>query len=212
MPFFQGIDTVAAPTGAVVHRTPKAFRSKTLKPDALSLESIYRTDPLVLEAADDVWIEVTMEAYQIHPATVAELAALGPVGGENAKRWTVEGPLYHRPGDPGAGRNCTITVEITTSLSSDPGDNWRTYEAGVYRARSVKARLKISRPSTAYSWRVGRFTVSAARIPPPQRGRVVRPGVVDVVPSGMSRTVVRNLRVSPDATLRIESDAFLKII
>jgi hypothetical protein len=211
MPAFASTTTEAAPSGADVFVTPPDRRLPRLKPSGATLSGVYTTDTLVFAEADWVILQVALVAWQIHPATIAELAALGPLGGANAKRWTIEGPLSHRPGDPGSG-NCTIKVEIATSMTDDPGSNWVEYEAGRYRLRSAKARLTVTRPAADYDWRVSRFALRAVRVPAGSRARRVAAGVVDAIPTGMSRVVVRDYRVQAGGTLRIEPDAYLKII
>ena len=211
MPIYTEMTIEAAPNAQERQRLPAEMRGAKLMPVGPALSHVYTTDTLTLDVADIVQLQVLLVAYQIHPATIAELAALGPVGGANAKRWTIEGPLVSIPGDPGGGVNCTMALEVATSMTATPGA-WRPYEAGRYRLRSVKARVTITRPSTSFQFRVARFTLLASRLSAPQRSRRVVAGVVDAVPSGMSRVVVRDFRVEAGATLLIEDNAYLKII
>jgi hypothetical protein len=207
MPTLASVSIEAAPV-AKGWITP-TFGGPKLKPSGGGLSHVYTTDAKVLAEADWTYLQVVLVAWQIHPATVAELAALGPVGGSNAKRWTIEGPLSHQPDDPGDG-NCTVSVEIAHSMTSDPGTDWRPYVEGKYRLRSVKARVTITRPSTAYSFRIARLALVAERVGAQQRPRRVHAGVSEVLASGMSWIVSRDFEVI--GSLEIESDAYLEII
>lgn len=211
MPLQSALTTELAPSATESLWLPPELRGKKLKPSGGGLSHSFTTDAYVLDQSDWVYLQVALVAYQIHPATVADLSALGPVGGENAKRWTIEGPLVHVPGDPGAEENCSMRVEVATSMTASPGNAWRDYTPGKFRLRSAKARVTITRPSTAYSFRVARFALLATRVSAPQRARSVAAGVVDAIPSGMCRSVVRDFRLFSGSTLRIESNAFLKI-
>lgn len=190
---------------------PLEERGDQLKPTGSGLVHVYTTDAYVLTEADWVYLQIALIAHQIHPATVAELAALGPVGGANAKRWTIEGPLVHQPDDPGEATNCTMALEVTQSMTADPGSNWRRYTPGRFRLRSVKARLTLTRPALTYDFRVLRFALLATRISAPQRPRKVQAGIVDSIPSGMSRTVVKDFEVVAGGSLEIESGAYLEV-
>jgi hypothetical protein len=208
MAIAQGSSPLGGP-GNAQPWVPKKYRGTVLKSDGVALSSSYTTDPKLLSEADWVYLQIVCVAYQIHPATVAQLAALGPVGGANAQRWTIEGPLLNRPGDPGLG-NSTILVEIVHSLEADPGSSWIPYKPGHYRLRSVKARVTISMPSTAYSFALTRFAVYATRVAPPQRPRKVQSGIADVLPGGMCRVIAQDFEVQ--GTLDVEDDAVLEVI
>lgn len=210
MPQFQDVGVEDAPTGQALLWTPLDLRSRKLKASS-GLVGTYTTEALVLSECDWVYLQASLVAYQIHPATVAELAALGAVGGANAQRWTIEGPLLHRPGDPGVGSNCSIRVDVSTSINSaSPGTNWRSFTPGRYRIRSAVARLTLTRPSTSYNWRVARFGLLGTRVAAPNRSRKVPAGVSDVVPSGMSRVVARDFEVL--GSLEIEAGGILEIL
>jgi len=210
MPTTSALDVEAAPPASDLW-VPITHRGAKLKPST-GLTHSYTTDTKLLTEADWVYLQIAYAAYQIHPATVADLAALGPVGGRDALRWTIEGPLVHRPGDPGEQTDCVVTLEIAYSLSADPGANWIRYKPDTYRLRSAKARLTITRPSTAYSFRVIRFALLAHRVAAPQRPRKVHAGVSDVIPSGMCRVVVRDFEVLAGATLEVEAGAYLEVL
>lgn len=210
MPVYSEVSIEAAPSAAERLYLPREQRGKKAKP-ASGLSHTYTTDVYSMAEADWVYLQVTLVAYQIHPATIAELAALGPVGGPNARRWTIEGPLHHVPGDPGAETNCTMKLEIAHSMAATPGSAWRDYEAGRFRLRSAQARVTIVRPSAAYDFRICRFSLLATKVPAPQQVRNVAAGVQDVIPSGMCRSIVRDFRLPATSSLRIEDDAFLKI-
>ena len=206
MPIAIGISVEAAP-GDLPWLQP-SLRGAKLYPDSLDLVHVYETDAKQLAEADWAYLQVVMDAYQVHPATVAELAMLGPVGAPNAQRWTVEGPLMDRPGDPGLG-NCTMLVEVAHSLDLDPGSNWIAYKPGRYRLRSVKARVTITRPALGYSFRVLKLALLATRAATPQRPRRVHAGISDLIPSGMCRIVSRDFEVA--GALEIADDAILEI-
>lgn len=189
---------------------PVEHRGTKLKPSGVGLIHSYETDPKDLLEADWAYLQVALVAYQVHPATVAELVALGPVGGANARRWTIEGPLLHRPGDPGAGANCTMVLEVAHSLTSDPGTDWKPYRPGKYRLRSVKARVTITRPAATYSFRIVRFALLATRVSPPKRPRKVR--VADVIPAGMCQIVEGEFEILAGGSLEIEAGASLQVI
>lgn len=207
MPISSAFSIEAAPTPKP-WITP-AFGGPKIKPSGGGLSHVYTTDTKTIAEADWVYLQVVLVAWQIHPATVAELAALGPVGSANAQRWTIEGPLSHQPGDPGNG-NCTVSVEIAHSLSSDPGSDWQPYVEGKYRLRSVKARVTITRPTTAYDFRVARFSLRAERVGAQQRPRRVQTGVAELVASGMSWIAAGDFEVK--GTLDIEADAHLAVL
>lgn len=209
MPFVSEF-TIEAGPGNTQPWTPRERRGYKLAPSGVGLTHTYETDIKLLAEADWVYLQVVCCAYQIHPATVAELAALGPVGGANAARWTIEGPLLHLPGDPGEATNCTISVEVTHSLTADPGSNWIRYKPGRYRLRSVKARVTVTRPSTAYSFRITKLGILATRLATAQRPRRVQDGVADVIPAGMCRIVSHDFELL--GTLDVEDDAFLEIL
>lgn len=161
----------AAPT--VFLHLPPIERGSKLKATAGSTTHQYETDARSIEEADWMYLQVVHAAYQVHPATVAQLAALGPVGGRDALRWTVEGPTSHRPGDPGAVANCTFLIEVAYSLTATPGSDWRAYKpSGRYKLRSYKARLTITRPDETYDFRVLRFAVRAERVAQPMMDHV----------------------------------------
>lgn len=210
MPTLASMTIEAAPPVTSVW-VPAARRGPKLQPSGSGLVHTYQTDPYVLDVADWVYLQVAVEAYQIHPATVAELAALGPVGGANAKRWTVEGPLMHRPGDPGVGANCTIKLEVSTSLNADPGTDWREHDPGAeVRLRSARAKITVTRPHASYSFRVTRFALYGTRPSPPQRSLVVSAGVSDVIPAHMTR-MLPQLDIEPGAVLTVEANAILRV-
>lgn len=212
MPLQSALTTEVAPSASEKLWLPPEMRGTKLKPTGSGLVHTFTTDTYVLAESDWVYLQIALVAYQIHPATVAELSALGPVGGPNAKRWTIEGPLVHVPGDPGEETNCTMRIEVATSMTSTPGSAWRDYSPGRFRLRSAKARLTITRPSTAYSFRVARFTLVATRISAQQRSRKVASGVVDAIPSGMCRVVVRDFEIAAGASLEVESGAHMEIL
>ena len=172
---------------------------------------VYETDTKVLSESDLVRLSLVCSAHQIHPASVDDLAFLGDLDSRNAARWTIEGPLVHVPGDPGEPTNCTITPEIAYSLDSeDPGDDWKPYKPGKYRLRSVKARITITRPSTAYEFRVTQLGIRADRVSAPHRALKVASGISDVIPSGMCSLAVREFEVL--GTLEIEAGGHLEIL
>lgn len=209
MPYTSSVAVDPAPVSPGPWK-PVRERGPKLIPSGSGLVHVYETDAKSLAEADWVRLSVVCSAYQIHPATVAELAALGPVGGANAQRWTVEGPLCAMPGDPGAG-NCSIVAEIAYSLTSEnPGTDWRPYVPGEYRLRSVKARVTITRPNDSYSFRVLQLGIEASRIATPQRARRVAAGVADTIPAGMCRVVVRDFEIA--GSLEIEAGAYLEIL
>ena len=207
MPSSSGFAIEAAPSDAV--NLPIRLRGPKLRASGTDLVHVYETDTKALSEADWVYLSVVCSAYQIHPATVAQLAALGPVGGDNAKRWTIEGPLCDMPDDPGAG-NCTIKAEIAYSLGPDPGSDWKPYEQGRYRLRSVKARVTVTRPTTHYQFRITQLGILATRISAPQRARRVASGVSDVIPAGMCRVISHDFEVI--GSLEVEADARLEIL
>ncbi len=214
MPQLQHGSIDAAPTE--YPWIPASKLGPAVRPSGVELESSYTTDTKTLAEADWVYLQVVMAAHQVHPATVAELALLGPVGGANAKRWTIEGPLMHRPGDPGAvfgndAPQCTALVEVAHSLTADPGTNWRRYVPGRYRLRSVQARVTITRPDPSYSFALTRLAIMATRIAPPARPRRVQ-GVQDVIPSGTCRVVSRDFTIVGAGSLVIEADGYLQIL
>jgi hypothetical protein len=208
MPVVSSVDIEAAPTSKP-WITP-AFGGPKLKPSGGGLVHSYTTDAKTFAEADWVYLQIVVAAYQIHPATAAELAALGPVGSANAQRWTIEGPLSHQPGDPGAGQNCTIKAELATSMSEAPGSDWRDYGPGKYRLRSAKARITITRPSTAYDFRVTRFSLLATRSPSGSRAR--RCVSYDSIPPGMSRVVVYDFEIDSGATFEIEAGGYMEVL
>lgn len=207
MPTLGSVSVEAAPVSKP-WVTP-TFGGPKLEPSGGGLVHTYTTDTKVLAEADWTYLQVVLVAWQIHPATVAELAQLGPVGSANAQRWTIEGPLSHQPGDPG-NVNCTVTVEIAHSMTSDPGSDWRPYVEGKYRLRSVKARVTITRPTTDYSFRIARMALRAERVGAQQRPRRVQTGVSEVVAAGMSWIAAGDFEVK--GTLDIESDGHLAIV
>lgn len=212
MPIAASINVEPAPVSKPW--IPAAERGPKLKATGPSLVHTLTTDAYVLEEADYVYLEIVLRAYQIHPATIAELAALGPVGGANAQRWTIEGPTSHRPGDPGAGANCTMKVEIAHSMTSDPGSDWREYVPGTrkYRLRSVKARLTITRPAATYDFRVLQFDLQAQRAAAQKRPRGVPDGVSDVIQPGACIVVPRNFEIPATSSLEIADNAYLEIL
>ena len=168
MPISSGI-TIEAGPGDTEPWVPPERRGSKLRQSGVGLTHSYTTDAQLFSESDWVYLQVVLSAYQIHPATVAELSALGPVGSTNAMRWTIEGPTSHRIGDPGFGVNCTMLVEVAHSLTSDPGTDWRVYRPERYKLRSFKARLTVVRPDVTYGFRVTRFAVRATRVAPAQR-------------------------------------------
>jgi len=187
------------------------LRGPKVKPDPSELVSAYTTDTKVLAAADWVHLSVVFDAVHIHPATVDDLAILGPVDGENAKRWSIEGPLSHRPGDPGAGANISVLIEVAMSLTGDPGSNWQPYEPGRYRLRSVRARATLTRPRDDYDFRIVRFALEAEREAPANRPRFVHAATQDVIPARMSRQVSTDFEIEAGAELEIEAGGILEI-
>jgi hypothetical protein len=211
MPTLSSITIEAAPSAAAKLYLPVERHGEKLKAQGVSLVHTYQTDVKVFSECDYVWLQVALVAWQIHPATIEELDALGPIGGANMRRWTLEGPLMHRPGDPGAASNCSMRIRLAHSFRADPGTDWRPYEAGKYRCRSARAELTITRPSTDYDFRVARFTLEARRISAPQRARKVHAGVIDTVPAGMSRVVSTDFEVEATGSLEIEAGGILEI-
>ena len=212
MPIASSISLEAAPP--VKPWIPLERRGPKLKASGSSLTHTFTTDTEVLDSVDYVYLEIVLGAYQIHPATIKELAALGPVGGANARRWTIEGPTSHRPGDPGVGANCTMKVEIAHSMNTDPGSDWREYVPGPrkYRLRSVKARLVITRPALPYDFRVTQFSLQATRVAAQKRPRGVPGSVADVIQPGACIVVPRNFEIPATGSLEIADNAYLEIL
>lgn len=164
MPYSQG-EVIAGTTNPWV---PAIRRSAALKRDALNVELVatFTGDPHVLSESDWVYLQVSMYAEQIHPWTVDQIDALGPIEGENAARWTWEGPTYTLPGEPA---NCTFALEVAHSLTSDPGTDYRAFQSGLFKLRSYRVRLVITRPSLEFDFRVYRLATRATRRALPQR-------------------------------------------
>lgn len=161
---------------------PLSERGSKLKATAGSTTHSYTTDDRVLASAGWVYLQIVFKAYQIHPATVDELDVLGPVGGRNALRWTIEGPTSHRPGDPGAGANCAMKLEVAYSTTATPGSDWQVYRPrGRYKLRSFKTRLTITRPDETYDFRVVRFATRATRVGLSQRDHYTERFLSDLV-------------------------------
>lgn len=212
MPIFSAMSIAPAPALAVRLRLPPEERGPSLISSGVGLVHVYTSDTYVLAESDLVQLQVLLVAYQVHPATCDELAALGPVDGPNASRWTIEGPLVHVPGDPGEATNCAMKLEIQTSMTDSPVDEpWRDYEAGRYRLRSARVRLTITRPSDTYGFSVHRFTLLATRLSAPQRSRRVRAGG-DAIPAGMCRIVVYDFEIDSGATLEIEAGGYMEVL
>lgn len=143
-------------------------RPAALKRDALntSLSHTYTSTLHTLTEAEEVYLVAELYAEQIHPWTVDQVAALGAIEGRDAARWTMEGPTMVRPGEPA---NCTLKLEVAHSLASAPGEDWQEFRAGVYKLRSYKMRVTITRPSTDFDFRVYRLSTRAIRRRPVMR-------------------------------------------
>jgi len=111
-----------------------------------------------------VFLQVGVEAEQHHPATLTELDKLGPIGGRNMGRWTLEGPLVALSGDAGSTVNCTLTTEVAFSTSLTAGSDFREYKAGIYRMRSFKVKVTVVRPDATYNFAITRLSVRATKI------------------------------------------------
>lgn len=155
-------------TGSSNPWVPVIKRSGALKRDLLNVipEHQFTTDAYVLSESDWVYLQAVLYAEQIHPWTVDQVDALGPIEGPNAARWTMEGPTFDLPGEP---QQCDCKIEVAHSLTDDPGTDWRVFRAGKFKLRSAKLRLTITRHSLDFDFRVYRFALRATRMAPPQR-------------------------------------------
>ena len=98
-------------------------------------------------------------------ATAFVRDALGPIEGPNAARWTLEGPTFPVPGEPA---NSTVKLEVAHSLTATPGSDWREFRPGLYKLRSYRVRLTITRPTLDFDFRVYRLATRATRRAQPQ--------------------------------------------
>lgn len=164
MPISQA-DTIAGTTDPWV---PAIKRSVALKRDNLNVYLVaqFTTNDHVLAESDWVYLQAAVYAEQIHPWTLDQVDALGPIEGPNAQRWTMEGPTSIAPGEPA---NCTMLLEVAHSLTTSPGSDWREFRPGRYKLRSYRMRLTITRPSLDFDFRVYRFATRATRAAPAQR-------------------------------------------
>lgn len=167
MPVSQ-LDTIAGSTNPW---DPVVKKSVALKRDSLNAHLIgqFTSNARVLAESDWVYLQALLYAEQIHPWTVDQVAALGPIEGRNAMRWTLEGPLSPGPGEPA---NCAIFLEVAHSLTATPGSDWREFKPGKYKLRSYRMRLTIARPSLDFDFRIYRLATRATRVAPPQRDAV----------------------------------------
>lgn len=172
MVVLTNLAVIAAPSMPQAIGLPPAYRSAALYASGGALEHIYEGNVRSLFAAEELQLEVVLVAYQIHPWTVEQISELGPIGGRNMARWTLEGPTSPMPGEPG---NCTFKLEIAHSTGASPGTDWREIRpGGKYLLRSYQTRLTIVRPSTDFDFRVHRLNVSATRTLTPQQGVLSR--------------------------------------
>lgn len=159
---------VSLSIGAAVNSPwiPAVRRSAHLKATGVALTGSYTTDVHAFSEPDEVYLQAVTYAEQVHPWTVEQVAALGPIEGPNARRWTMEGPTSLRPGEPS---NCTLKVEVATSLGAAPGGDWRTFVPGMFKLRSYKFRATLTRPSADFDFRLYRLATRATRKAQPMR-------------------------------------------
>lgn len=165
MPIIAGMEVEDAATHPWI---PAIKRSGALKRDLLNvaLVAVYESESLVLNESDWVYLQAVLYAEQIHPYTLDQIGALGPIEGPNAARWTIEGPTSDLPGEP---QQCDFKIEVAHSLMATSGTDWRAFRPGKFKLRSCRLRLTITRYSLDFDFRVYRFAIRANRIAPPQR-------------------------------------------
>lgn len=161
MPVLANMAVQGALTGAQALQVPPQYQTSALKATGGGTLHTYTGDAQSLSSLQEVHLEVVLVAYQIHPYTLDQLDQLGPIGGRNWRRWSLEGPTCPRDGEPD---NCTIQVQIAHSPTATAGTDWKEYRPGLYRLRSYNARIRITRPNTNFDFRVHRFAVRVARL------------------------------------------------
>lgn len=146
---------------------PLQLRGSKLKPSGGGLVHTYETDAQVLAESDWVYLQVVSSMYQIHPKAWDNYDEFGAFDGRNMSRWTWEGPLHLLPGET---PNCTSLVEVAYSQTTDPGSAWQEVFPGeLYKLRSFKTRVTVTRPHTSYDFRITRLATRATRRAPAQR-------------------------------------------
>lgn len=142
---------------------PLIRRGAALKRDLLNVDLIgsYTGDAHVFDEAEWVYLQAVTYAEQVHPWTVDQIDALGPIEGANAMRWTFEGPTSIRAGEP---QNCTMALELAYSQTTVPGSDWRTFRPGRYKLRSYRVRIVVTRPSLDFDFRVYRLATRATKL------------------------------------------------
>lgn len=142
---------------------PAWERGAKLKASGVALTHEYQTETLTLSSPDSLYLQVSFRAWQIHPMKWNDLDQFGPIDGIEMQRWTWEGPTSIMPGEL---PNCSIRCEVTHSVGSSPGSDWKVHQPGErYYLRSCKARIVIARPSTAYNFRVAELRIRGTREP-----------------------------------------------
>ena len=132
-----------------------------LAPTGGGLQHRYEFTGGTFSATQWAYLQIGIEANQVYPWTFEDLDSLGTWSSVALARWTSEGPLALRSGEP---LNCVLTIEISTSTTSTPGTNWIRFRPGRYKLRRYALRITIDRPTTSHSFRLRRLVVRATRI------------------------------------------------
>ncbi len=137
---------------------PPLERTAYLGFTGAGLSASYAFSPNTLPEPEEVYAQIFVEAYQIHPRTWEEMGAWNSM--EN-QRWTWEGPLWTLPGET---PNATLSLSLAHGVGSSVSAASRKFIPGKYALRSSDVTFGIERPSMDYNARVDRMAVRYTRV------------------------------------------------
>ena len=123
-----------------------------LKFSGSDLEGTFETPTVDMAVAKRYYVEVTVEAEQVHPTEAADLPY--PASHRLLQSWLGEGPTGGE--DVQLSR---IAVEWTPSDTGTPTPSWTSLRPGIEHFRSAKFRVRVTRPDSTFDCRIKRFGV-----------------------------------------------------
>jgi hypothetical protein len=123
-----------------------------LKFTGSGLEGTFTTPEVDMTVAKRYFVEVSVEAEQVHPDTWADWT-------EPWDSRTMAGRLWEGPTGGSDALLSSLVIEWTPSETGTPATNFASVHPGVEHFRSAKFRVRVTRPTSAFDCRIRRFGV-----------------------------------------------------
>lgn len=142
---------------AVPVAPPPLEEAAYLSYSGAATEATYEFSPTTLPEPEEVYAQVLVEAYQIHPDAWDKPGAWNDA---EEQRWSWEGPLYLLSGET---PNTALALTMAHNVGSAVTGSERAFIPGKYDLRASTLKMTLTRPDQYYDAKVSRMAVRYTR-------------------------------------------------